>query len=66
MNLCRPGQWIVNDPAESFWKIGLTDILEEGQPPWYVKLANLEDGKIRVVPWMDQWTFFGMFVLQQC
>ncbi|CAK9027675.1 unnamed protein product [Durusdinium trenchii] len=49
VNLCRPGQWIVNDPAESFWKIGLTDILEEGQPPWYVKLANLEDGKIRVV-----------------
>lgn len=27
----------------------MTDILEEGQPPWYVKLANLEDGKIRVV-----------------
>ncbi|CAE7463944.1 ANK2, partial [Symbiodinium pilosum] len=50
-NLCHTDQWMLYDPDENLWKVGLTQKSVEGSLPgeWHAETPNLEDGKLRVV-----------------
>eukprot|EP00439_Symbiodinium_sp_Y106_P084513 s472_g25.t3 len=50
-NLCHTDQWMMYDPFENLWKVGLTQKTVEGGWPaeWHAETPNLEDGKLKVV-----------------